>query len=223
MRLTPSQQLKKIEKKLSLCFKKPQYLLKALTHSSAVGSERSKSNEVLEFLGDAVLELIVRKYLIEKFPEMNEGELNVLKKRYTCEEVLYKIGKDIGIGECLIMDKGEELTGGRTRQSNISGAFEALLGAIYLDRGFDYVNKYVRKHFLIKKVRLSRDHKSLLNQWAMKNRKVIDYLVIREEGPPHKRTFYVALCVNGKKVAEGQGISKKEAEQESARKFLKQK
>ncbi len=223
MKLMPSQQVKKIEKKLGLCFKKPQYLLKALTHSSAVASERSKSNEVLEFLGDAVLELIVRKYLIEKFPKMSEGELNVLKKRYTCEEVLYKIGKEIGIGEFLIMDKGEELTGGRTRQSNISGAFEALLGAIYLDRGFDYVNKYVRKHFLTKKVRLSRDYKSLLNQWAMKNKKVIDYRVIREEGPPHKKTFYVALYVNGKKVAEGQGISKKEAEQDSARKFLKQK
>jgi len=219
--LRQSQKFRKVEKKLGLNFKKKRLLKKALTHSSAVALDRAKSNEVLEFLGDAVLELVVREFLIEKFPDMNEGELNQLKKRYTSEEVLYKIGKRMDVGEFLIMDKGEELTGGRERRSNISCGFEAIFGAIYLDRGLGYTKKYFQKIFLSKRFKLSRDYKSLLNQWAMKNKKEVDYQVIKEQGPPHRKIFYVALFINNKKVSEGKGKSKKNAEQDSARSFLK--
>ncbi|MGQ9665017.1 MAG: ribonuclease III [bacterium] len=216
-----SQPLNKIERKLGLNFKNKNLLKKALTHSSIVTSNRAKCNETLEFLGDAVLELIVREFLIKKFPDQNEGELNQLKKRYTCEEILCKIGKRLGIGEYLIMDKGEDLTGGRQRCSNISGGVEALFGAIFLDRGLEYARKYFQKIFSGKRFNLSLDYKSLLNQWAMKNKKEIDYNIIKEEGPPHKKIFYVALYINGKEISHGKGNSRKDAEQSAARFFLK--
>ncbi len=221
MKLRQLQTLRKIENKLGVRFKNKKLLKKTLTHSSAVALDRIKSNEILEFLGDAVLELAVRDFLIKKFPQKTEGELNELKKRYTSEEVLYKMGKELEIGEMLIMDKGEELTGGRKRRANISSGLEAIFGAVYLDRGFEYAKKYFLKLFLNKKFRLSRDYKSLLNGWVMKNKKDIEYRVIKEQGPPHKRLFYVALYINGRKISEGEGMSKKNAEQNAAGQFLK--
>lgn len=218
MRLQP---LNKIEKNLGFNFKNKTLLKKALTHSSGASAHRTESNEILEFLGDAVLELIVREFIIEKFPDVDEGKLNQLKKRYTSEEVLCKIGKTVGIGEFLIMDKGEELTGGRERCSNISAGIEALFGAIYLDRGLAYAKKYFQKIFLGKRFRLSQDYKSLVNQWAMANKKELEYKVIKEEGPPHKKIFYVALFINGKEISAGKGKNKKNAEQDAAKNFLK--
>ncbi|MEO0184362.1 MAG: ribonuclease III [candidate division WOR-3 bacterium] len=216
-----SQEFLSVEKKLGIRFKNKALLKKALTHSSAVAEDRGKCNEILEFLGDAVLELIVREFLVRKYPHKSEGELNLLKKRYTSEEALYKIGKTLHLGEFLTMDRGEEITGGRLRHSNISAGFEALIGAIYLDQGLAYTQKYFQRLFLNKRFRLSRDCKSLLNEWAMKNKKAVEYRVVKEEGPPHKKIFNVALYVNGKKFATGKGTSKKNAEQDSARIFLK--
>ncbi|MGB9720770.1 MAG: ribonuclease III [bacterium] len=221
MKLKQSQEFLQIEKKLGLGFKNKNLLKKALTHSSAVAFDRNKSNEILEFLGDAVIELVVREYLVKAYPDKSEGELNLLKKRYTSEEALHKIGKTLNLGGFLIMDRGEEITGGRLRHSNISCGFEALIGAIYLDRGLEYARKYLRKLFLKKRFRLSRDYKSLLNEWAMKNKKEVEYRVIKEEGPPHKKIFYVALYINGKSSAVGEGTNKKNAEQNSAQNFLK--
>uniref|UniRef100_A0A7V0Z756 Ribonuclease 3 n=1 Tax=candidate division WOR-3 bacterium TaxID=2052148 RepID=A0A7V0Z756_UNCW3 len=220
LRLRQSQDYKKIEKKLGLKFNNKNLLTKALTHSSAVNLDRTKSNEVLEFLGDAVLELIVREHLVKKFPEKNEGKLNQMKKRFTQEQVLYKIGKELGIGELLIMDRGEELTGGKDRKSNISCGLEALIGAIYLDRGLDYTKRYIKKMLLQKRFKIARDCKSLINNWAMKQKKGIEYRVIEESGLPHQKIFLVGLYVNGNKVSQGKGKSKKQAEQEAARKFL---
>lgn len=216
-----SQALNKIAKKLGCSFKNKNLLRKALTHSSAMPSLRTEPNEILEFLGDAVLELIVREFLIQKFPNLDEGQLSQLKKRYTSEEVLCKIGKTLGIGELLIMDKGEELSGGKERCSNISGGIEALFGAIYLDRGFKYAEKYFQKIFSGKRFKLSQDYKSLVNQWAMANKEEVEYRVVKEEGPPHKRKFYIALYLNGTKMSEGKGTNKKNAEKDAARIFLK--
>lgn len=223
MKLRQLQEFREIEKKLGVKFKNKSLLRKALTHSSSVLKTPAKSNEVLEFLGDAVLELIVREYLLKNYPDKNEGELNNLKKRYTCANVLYKAGKKLGIGNFLIMDKGEELTGGKVKLSNISNGLEALIGAIYLDRGLNYTKKYVKKIILQKRYKLPDDYKSLLNDWGMKNKKEIEYKVLKEEGLPHKKTFFVGLYINGVKVSEGTGLSKKQAEQDSARKFLKDK
>lgn len=220
MKLRQSQDYKKIEKRLGTRFNNKDLLIKALTHSSAVNLDRTKSNEVLEFLGDAVLELVVREYLIKKFPEKNEGELNQMKKRFTQEQILYKIGKKLGLGGLLIMDKGEELTGGRDRKSNISCGVEALIGAIYLDRGLDYTKRYIKKILLQRRFKIAKDYKSLINDWAMKEKKEIEYKVIKESGPSHQKLFLVGLYVNGDKVSQGMGLSKKQAEQEAAKKFL---
>uniref|UniRef100_A0A7V3RG72 Ribonuclease 3 n=1 Tax=candidate division WOR-3 bacterium TaxID=2052148 RepID=A0A7V3RG72_UNCW3 len=221
LRLRQSPIDKSCEKRLKVKFRNKRLLKKALTHISAVAPNRPQSNEVLEFLGDAVLELIVREYLMKKFPKLGEGELSQLKKKYTSEEVLYRIGKRLGIGEFLIMDRGEELSGGRNRRSNITSCLEALFGALYLDHGLDYTKRYFKKIFLDRRLKLSKDYKSILNDWAMKNKKKIEYVLLKEIGPPHQRIFQIGLYVDGKKVSEGKGLSKKEGEKVSARIFLK--
>ncbi|MEO0137881.1 MAG: ribonuclease III [candidate division WOR-3 bacterium] len=223
MKSRRSPTFKDIEKALGLKFKNKKLLQKALTHSSAVPDSPEASNETLEFLGDAVLELVVREFLIEKHPGAEEGRLNQLKKRYTSEEALYRLGKTLGLGNFLILDRGEELTGGRERASNISGCLEALIGALYLDQGFSYTKEFLKKILLNKKFRLPRDYKSLLNEWAMKHKKTVKYIVTQEQGLPHDKTFFVELFIDEQSVAQGKGKSKKEAEQDAARKFMRHK
>jgi len=213
-----------IEKKLGIRFKRRGLLKLAFTHSSYLQTEKDrsnrKSNETLEFLGDAVLELLTREYLLKKFPEADEGKLSELKKMYTSTEALYKTGKRLGLGKFLLMDKGEEITGGQNRPSNIAGCLEAIIGALYLDRGLKYVAKFTSGILFKKRTVKSRDYKSLLNQWVMRNSCRINYKVVKEEGPSHRKKFYVNLYVNRKKVGQGSGGTKKKAEQEAARIFL---
>ena len=197
-------------------------LKRAFRHSSCLLCRKShKSNETLEFLGDAVLELVVREHLYKKFPHHNEGWLSEMKKNYTSEDALHTIGKKLGIGKLLIMDPGEEATGGRTKRSNITGALEALIGAVYLDQGLEKARRFVRTRILCRKMTGVKDFKSLLNNWAMRNRKNISYRVIREEGPAHRRTFHIALVINRRKKAVGLGKSKKKAEQMAAGKYFR--
>lgn len=216
-----------LEKKLAIKFRRRGLLKLALTHSSysptAKEQSSKKSNETLEFLGDAVLELLTREYLLKKLPEANEGELSELKKMYTSTEILYKTGKKLGLGKFLLMDRGEERTGGRNRPSNIAGCLEAIIGALYLDRGLNYVAKFIHNILLKKRMIKKRDYKSLLNQWMMRNHCTIYYRVAKEEGPPHLKKFYVNLYVDKKKVGQGSGATKKKAEQEAARVFLQKK
>jgi len=218
---------KTIEKRLGIRFKKHSLLKQAFIHSSYLSIAKNKkklqANETLEFLGDAVLELVTREYFFKKFPEVREGALSELKKMYTNTETLYKIGKRLGLGEFLIMDRGEKLTGGRNRQSNIAGCLEAVIGALYLDRGLRYVKKFIYRVILVRRVSTYKDCKSVLNLWAMRHQHEMVYSIVSEVGPPHRKTFYVVLQVNGKKVSQGKGASKKEAEQRAARIFLKKK
>jgi len=214
---------KRIEELLGIRFKKKSLLRLALTHSSylqAQSEKDQKSNETLEFLGDAVLELIIREYLLVKLPEAREGELSELKKMYTNTEALYKIGKRLGLGKLILMNKGEERTGGRTRPSNIAGCAEAIIGALYLDRGLKYARRFVERNFFRKRVIKQEDYKSILNKWAMKNRIKFFYKTAKEKGPPHHKTFYVNLYVNKQKAGCGVGKTKKKAEQEAAKNFL---
>ena len=180
-----------------------------------------KSNETLEFLGDAVLELVTREYLLKKYPKTREGRLSELKKRYTSTDTLYRTGKRLGLGAFLLMDKGEELTGGRHRPSNIADCLEAIIGALYLDRGLKYVEKFINNVLLTRRITQSRDYKSLLNQWAMHHQFKVRYKVVKEEGPSHHKIFYVNLFVNGRQVGQGSGKTKKQAEQKAAKFFLK--
>jgi ribonuclease-3 len=218
---------KTIEKRLGIRFKKHSLLKQAFIHSSYLSIAKKKkklqANETLEFLGDAVLELVTREYFFNKFPEAREGALSELKKIYTNTETLYKIGKRLGLGAFLIMDKGETLTGGRNRQSNIAGCLEAIIGALYLDRGLQYVKKFIHRMILSRRVSTYKDCKSVLNLWAMRHHHEMAYSIVKEVGPPHRKIFYVVLEVDGKKVSQGKGVSKKEAEQEAARIFLKKK
>lgn len=216
---------KDIQKKLGVRFRKKTRLRLALTHSSYHGEDEKsheKSNETLEFLGDAVLELIVREYLHKKFPELTEGQLNELKIRYTNTETLHHVGKEIGIGEFLLMDKGEELTGGRERPSNVAGALEALIGALYLDGGLKGARAFVTKHILKKDFSGLLDYKSMLNRWAMKNQCSIAYRVAKSHGPPHRKVFHVDLYINKERVSRGSGDSKKKAQQAAAKKLFEE-
>jgi ribonuclease-3 len=214
---------KTAEKKVGITFRKKTLLRLALTHSSFQHGEDKKpvkSNETLEFLGDAVLELIAREYLYKQYPALSEGELNEMKIKYTNQDTLYDAGKDLEIGELLLMDKGEVFTGGRQRPSNIAGCIEAMIGAIYLDRGLKTARKFVIKHILRRDISGLRDYKSLLNRWAMKQQFSIAYRIVKSQGPPHRKIFYVDLFINKKKVSRGSGDSKKKAQQSAARKFL---
>ncbi|MBN2620365.1 ribonuclease III [candidate division WOR-3 bacterium] len=215
-----SHDYKEIEQKLKIRFTRRTVLKKALTHSS-YSLKYGSSNEVLEFLGDAVLELVTREYLWEKSPAAREGELSEHKKNYTSTEALYHAGRRLGIGRYIFMSKGERASGGQTRPSIIAGTLEALIGALYIDRGLPYTRKFITRILLQRKRIASKDHKSLLNQWAMKHHKHVMYHIAKETGPPHQRTFRVHLFIDDKKKTVGIGRSKKDAEQKAAEKYLK--
>ena len=211
---------KNIEKKLKIRFKHRTILKTALTHSSYMPGS-GISNEVLEFLGDAVLELVTREHLCKLYPKAREGELSERKKNFTSTEALYRTGKRYGIGEYVFMSKGTRNSGGHLRPSIIANTMEALIGALYIDRGLTYTQKFIRRVFLKKKHTLSKDYKSLVNHWAMRYRKKLSYRIVKETGPPHQRVFRVHLYVGRTRKAVGTGTSKKDAEQQAAEKFLK--
>jgi len=223
LRSMPSPNYKAIEKQLGIRFKKRSLLKNALTHSSYLQKRNDKvsSNETLEFLGDAVLELIVREFLRDKYPGESEGTLSEMKKKYTSTDALYSTGKRLCLGSILIMGKGEAGTGGRNRPSIIAGCLEAIIGALYLDRGLDYTVKFVKNILLKRRVKQHKDHKSILNRWALKNQRLVSYRVMKEAGTPHNKKYYITLYINNKKVSQGSGTTKKKAEQEAAKVFLK--
>jgi ribonuclease-3 len=160
--------------------------------------------------------------LYEKYPKLTEGDLNAIKIKYTNQDTLYRVGKDLEIGRFLLMDRGEALTGGRERPSNIAGCLEALIGATYLDQGMKGARKFVRTHVLKKDFSGLRDYKSLLNSWAMKQQYGISYRVAKSHGPPHRKVFHVDLYINKKRVSRGSGDSKKKAQQAAAQKFFEE-
>jgi ribonuclease-3 len=212
---------KVIARRLGVRFRQKRLLLKALTHSSSVQDRRHKSNENLEFLGDAVLELVVREHLFKQHPRSDEGRMSEMKKAYTSEDALAVVGRRLGIGRCLVLDRGELQTGGRTRRSNITGAVEALIGALYLDRGLEYARRFIRRTILGRRVRVEPDYKSLLNNLAMRRQWKLDYRVLGETGPAHEKVFDMGLYVNRKLRARGRGQNKKKAEQAASKIFFK--
>lgn len=182
---------------------------------------RHQSNENLEFLGDAVLELVVREHLYRKHPRSDEGRMSEMKKAYTSEDALFVVGRRLGIGRCLVLDQGEIQTGGRTRRSNITGAVEALIGALYLDRGLEYARRFIRRTILDRRIRVEPDYKSLLNNLAMRKQWPLEYRVLKEIGPAHEKTFVLGLYINRRLRARGRGQNKKKAEQAASKAFIK--
>ena len=203
-------------------FKQDGLLLQALTHSSYANEKRMKKhsdNERLEFLGDAVLEIITSEYLYHHFPDLPEGELTKMRASLVCEQTLAYCTKEMRLGEYLLLGKGEEHTGGRQRSSILSDALEAVIGAIYLDGGFASAKEFVLKYILtdIAHKQLFYDSKTILQEVVQgQNMGAMEYGLIAESGPDHAKLFTVELSIGGKPVSTGSGHTKKAAEQEAA-------
>lgn len=218
-----------VEKRIGYRFKKIENLVRALTHKSFANENKSnyEHNEKLEFLGDAVLDLVVGEVLFEKFPKDTEGGLSKKRASIVNEEVLSEIAQRMKLNEDLQLGKGELLTGGAQKPRLLASAFEALVGAVYLDGGFDVARVFIRREFevLVDSLReqgdFERDYKTRLQEIVQKKDKATPkYELIKEEGPPHDRLFYCVVVIGDTKVAEGSGKSKKIAEQMAAKAAL---
>jgi ribonuclease-3 len=193
-----------------------------MSHSSYVNEIKvkgHKSYERLEFLGDAVLELISSEYLYENYQDMTEGKLTKLRASIVCEYTLSSVSKELGYGDFVLLSKGEEMTGGRNRNSILCDLFESVLGAIYLDGGMEPARKYVLEFLMtdIESKQLFYDAKTTLQEMVQKDGKgVVSYELLEEKGPDHNKCFVTAVLVDDKQLATGEGTSKKNAEQMAA-------
>ncbi len=215
-----------LEMKIEYTFKDKSRLETAFTHKSYANELMIKgreSYERYEFLGDAILEYLVSKFLFEEYKDMSEGDLTKLRASLVCEFTLSKISRELRLGSYGYFSKGEKLTGGINRDSILCDMFESLLGAIYLDGGIDEADKYVKKFLLtdIEHKKLFYDSKTKLQEYAQKISKTISYNLLDEDGPEHNKTFHVNVCLGDKIIAEGKGHSRKTAEQTAAFNALK--
>ena len=221
--------LAEFEKIIEYSFNDKCILSLALTHSSYANEHKLgkfEYNERLEFLGDAVLEFLVSRYIFEKYPELPEGELTKLRASVVCEGSLAKKAVDIHLGDFLYLGKGEELTGGRTRESILADAFEAVIGAVVIDGGIENAEKYVMGLMtdVISSVRNSfmlMDYKTRLQEEIQKSSKEpVAYAIVKESGPDHGKLFEAEVSHSGSVLGSGTGRSKKEAEQAAAKNAL---
>lgn len=214
--------------KIGLAWKNPDLLQMALTHSSYSfeRKERIRNNQRLEFLGDAVLELVISEFLYNTCTSGTEGELTKLRASIVCEPSLARVARNLGLGAALYMGKGEERSGGRERPSILADAFEALLGAVYLDGGLAAAGEFalLQLREVISDVlegRVERDYKTELQEILQKkSNHPVNYVILKEEGPAHDRFFTAGVVYMGRQMGSGTGHSKKEAEQHAARNAL---
>ena len=201
-------------------FKNKELLKTALTHSSYANENKlPHDNERLEFLGDSVLGFVTAEYLFAEFKSRPEGELTKLRAAVVCEKSLFKFAEKISLGEHIFMGRGEEHSGGRSRPSIVSDAFEAVIAAMYLDGGIDAVRPYILGFIkdAVKREASFKDNKSLLQEEIQKNKgNTIVYEEIGESGPAHEKVFSFVVKLNGEIIGKGEGKSKKEAEQAAA-------
>lgn len=217
---------KELEAMIGYVFRDQTLLKLALTHSSfsnELKMNKTDNYERLEFLGDAVLELVVSEYLYLTQPQMHEGNMTKTRASLVCEPTLAFCAKNFGLGRFLLLGKGEEQTGGRQRDSIISDVFEAIIGAIYLDGGFEPASNFIKKYVLSDmehKIEFT-DSKTILQEYAQENGTKLAYELVSEEGPAHDRVYVVNALLDGKVVASGEGKTKKTAEQHAAFVVLK--
>lgn len=213
-------------KKLGYRFNRPELLEEAFRHSSYVnelGDSGLDDNERMEFLGDAVLDLAISHILMELFEDAEEGDLSKFRATVVNEKGLCQVAKDLELGDYVLLGRGEELTKGREKPSILANCMEALLGALYLDAGFIKSKEIIHRLFLplleqIESKNMADDFKSMLQEYTQEIYKTRpDYLLVKESGPAHNKKFRMALSLDGKIIAEGEGKSKKEAEQKAAR------
>lgn len=225
--LENSNSLHKLQKVTGYTFQDMSLLTRSMTHTSYANEhkkQKEKHNERLEFLGDAVLELVSSEFLFQKYPNCPEGDLTKMRASMVCEPTLALCAREIDLGGYLRLGKGEALNGGRNRDSIVSDALEALIGAIYLDGGFANAKEFILKYILndIENKKLFFDSKTILQEIAQGNKMgEPSYCLIKEEGPDHDKNFYVALELQGQTYTEGRGHTKKAAEQDAAYKAIK--
>ncbi|MCA9363284.1 ribonuclease III [Candidatus Kaiserbacteria bacterium] len=224
--------LEKLQKILGVEFKDTILLLTAITHRSYLNEHREATwdhNERLEFLGDAVLELVVTDYLFAKYPDKPEGELTAVRAALVNTVSLAGASEDMGVNDYLLMSKGEAKDVGRARQYILANVFEACIGAIYLDQGYEaaqafIANRLFQKTDEIVKKRLWQDAKSRFQELAQEHESITpNYKTISQDGPDHDRVFTVGVFLKDNLVAEGKGRSKQEAEQQAAEQAIKAK
>ena len=235
-----------LEKRLGVKFSRPELLDQALTHSSAVPDLRASQNESLsakpggltgplannerlEFLGDAVLELLTSEYLLNTFPDWSEGQLSKSRARLVNAHSLQAAARRLKLGDHLRLGRGEEKTGGRDKQTLLADAFEAVLAAVYLDAGLSAAREVLRRTLFEQAVdggeeRMDEsDRKSALQELLQsRGQTPAEYRVVKESGPDHQKIFEIEVWVNGARLASAEGSTKKEAEQRAARKALAQ-
>ena len=219
------EELKELEKKIGYEISEKRLLGQAVTHSSFSNEQKInkyKNYERLEFLGDAVLELLSSRFFFETYPDMSEGEMTRLRSSMVCEPALAFCARDLDLGKYILLGKGEEATGGRKRDSIISDVMEAVIGAIYLDGGLLEADKFVRKFILsdLENKQLFYDSKTLLQEQVQKEGRTLTYELVSESGPDHEKVFVVEAVIDGKTVGRGQGRNKKTAQQQAAYQVL---
>ena len=216
--------IKDLEAAIGYQFKNISLLQNALAHSSYANERWHNSlmsNERLEFLGDSILGMCVAEYLYCTFPDRPEGELTRMRADMVCEKTLAAVAGRIGLGDHLLLGKGEEQGGGRTRNSILADAVESVIAASFLDGGMDAAKKFIQKFILVEvpvKKLNNVDYKTSLQELVQqKKNQVLTYTLVGESGPDHDKHFEVEVCLNGKVVGLGSGSSKKRAEQDAAR------
>ena len=218
--------LEKLQQSVGYKFKDERLLQRALTHTSYANEcneGHNKSNERLEFLGDSVLGIITAEHFYLNFKDLPEGELTKLRAATVCENSLSSFARQLGLGEYLLLGKGEMCTGGSDRPSILADAFEALRAAIYLDDGIEEAKKFVLKYVdkAVEEHRGFKDYKTVLQEVIQKNPgEVIEYVLVKESGPDHNKRFEVEVHLNSNVIGKGVGTSKKKAEQLAAKEAL---
>ncbi|MFH1490717.1 MAG: ribonuclease III [Pseudomonadota bacterium] len=227
MRFSPEcGNLDKLGEKLGYFFKEPDLLEEAFRHASYVNENAElnlRDNERLEFLGDAVLDLAISHILMSLFEDAKEGDLSKYRAYIVSEKGLSQVATALGLGDCILLGKGERVTHGETKPSILANTMEALMGALYLDAGFPAALEIIVRLFtpILEEIDLEQvkdDYKSLLQEYTQETHKTRPhYQMVSESGPAHCKTFKVALTLNGERLSEADGNSKKEAEQKAAK------
>lgn len=226
--MTDMRDFKKLQSRIGVEFKDEQLLITAFIHRSYLNEnpEYKEHNERLEFLGDAVLELVVTEYLYKNYPNP-EGELTAWRSALVKTETISSVAKELGYEDYLFMSRGESKSTGRARQLILANSFEAVIGAVYLDQGYEVSKDFINRHLLkllpeIIEKELYVDPKSRLQELAQSKEGITPkYEVLEEKGPDHKRVFTVGVYLKDRKIGEGEGLSKQLAQQNAAEDALK--
>ncbi len=220
--MTISKDLSMLEETIGYSFKDKELLCQAVTHSSYANERKinkTKDYERLEFLGDAVLELISSDFLFHENKDMPEGKLTKLRSSMVCEPALAFCARDIHLEDYILLGKGEEATGGRDRDSIISDVCEAVIGALYIDGGLKIAHDFIHRFILsdLEDKILFYDSKTVLQEMVQATEfESFEYVLVKESGPDHDKVFFVEAVLDGKKIGEGNGRTKKAAEQKAA-------